>query len=327
MKRAVVIGKFLPPHRGHKLLIDTASAEADDVTVIVCHRAGQEIPGEVRAAWLRRIHPRANVIVVPDHLDPDDSAAWAEFTTSVLGWRPDVVFTSEAYGEEYARLMGSAHRLVDLARSRVPVSATRIREGPLASWEFLEPCVRAHFALRIVAVGAESTGTTTIARALAEHYRTPWVPEYGRMYYEGRQPSAEPWRTDEFVHIAMMQNLIEDQLAETANRILVCDTDSFATSVWHERYMGVWADDVEACSSGRRVDLYLLTGDDVPFVQDGTRDGESVRDWMHRRFSDLLSTRHVPVVELRGSHEERMARAVAACDTLLAANGVTDAAM
>ena len=55
---------------------------------------------------------------------------------------------------------------------------------------------------RVVIIGAESTGKTTLARALAEHYKTPWVPEFGRFYTEARQPSWAPWRSDEFTLIA-----------------------------------------------------------------------------------------------------------------------------
>src|SRR5260221_382272 len=80
-----------------------------------------------------------------------------------------------------------------------------------------------------------------------------------------------PSRSEEFVHIARVQQSLEDELAGIANRILICDTNAFATCFWHERYMGFWSDEVEALSRGR-CDLYLLTGDEIPFVQDGVRD-------------------------------------------------------
>src|SRR5215510_999704 len=109
---------------------------------------------------------------------------------------------------------------------------------------------------RVVIIGSESSGTTTLARALAEHYRTVWVPEYGRTYSEGRVHSSEPWRSDEFIHIAMEQVRMEDALATLANRVLVCDTDAFATSIWHERYMGTPSEEVKAIATSRKYDLY-----------------------------------------------------------------------
>jgi NadR type nicotinamide-nucleotide adenylyltransferase len=132
MTLGVVIGKFYPPHRGHHFLINTAISQVDELTVIVCDKQGQSIPGETRAQWLREVHPDAYVIVVPDVLTEDDSEAWARYTVKVLGRAPDVVFTSEDYGTAYAQFMGSQHVLVDRKRSKVPVSATLIRSDPQA---------------------------------------------------------------------------------------------------------------------------------------------------------------------------------------------------
>src|SRR5262245_15483730 len=74
--RSVVIGKFYPPHRGHKHLIDTASAQSRRVTVIVCERPTDTIPGEIREAWLREIHPAAEVMLIDDRYDENDTAVW-----------------------------------------------------------------------------------------------------------------------------------------------------------------------------------------------------------------------------------------------------------
>ena len=199
----VVIGKFYPPHNGHTYLIDVARTHVDHLTVIVCDRAGQTIPGQVRAAWLRDLHPDVEVICVDDVYPPDDSRLWAELTIRWLGYAPDAVFTSEDYGDAYARFMGSVHVLVDRTRATVPRSGTDVRADPLACWEYLAPCVRAHFCKRVCVVGAESSGTTTLAAALAAHYNTVWVPEYGRAYYEAkiRRPDAGAWRSEEFVRM------------------------------------------------------------------------------------------------------------------------------
>lgn len=308
--RGLVIGKFLPPHKGHHYLIDTALAASQHVDVLVCDRNGQPYPAELRAAWLRERHPRAHVRVIPDIGDDDNSERWAQYTKAILGYTPDAVFTSEDYGDPYAHFLGCRHVLVDKARSRVPISGTIVRRDPLAAWDFLEPCVRAHFAKRIVLVGAESTGKTTLARDLAKALGTTWVPEYGRLYAEGKQHSGDAWRTEEFVTIAKEQNRVEDHLARTANRILVCDTNAFATSVWHERYMGTRSQEVEALTRDRRYDLWLVSGDEIPFEQDGTRDGEHIRHWMHNRFIKRLNDIGAEYVVLNGTREERLRRAL-----------------
>jgi HTH-type transcriptional regulator, transcriptional repressor of NAD biosynthesis genes len=170
---------------------------------------------------------------------------------------------------------------------------------------------------RVVIIGSESSGTTTLARALAEHYRTVWVPEYGRTYSEGRVHSGHPWRSDEFTFIAPEHVRMEDALAMLANKVLICDTDAFATSVWHERYMGMPSDDVQAIAATRTYDLYVVTDASIPFVGDDIRDGESFRQWMQRRFIEELSKGSTPMIVVTGPHEQRFAAALKRIDQIL----------
>ncbi|HET6178235.1 MAG TPA: AAA family ATPase [Candidatus Sulfotelmatobacter sp.] len=322
MIRGLVIGKFYPPHRGHKFLIDTALAQGDHLDVLVCSRAGQTIPGELRAHWLREIHPQASVQTIDDPGETTTPNSGPTTRCEILGRAPNIVFTSEDYGEHYARFLGCRHVMVDRDRAQVPVSASAIRSAPLRHWEFLEPCVRAHFAKRVSVVGAESTGTTTLARDLAEHYQTVWVPEYGREYCENMQAAGidlwtYQWSSKEFTEIARKQQATEDQLAREANRVLICDTDVLATGIWHERYMNANSPEVDAIAESRRHDLYLLTDCDLPFVQHGLRDGESVRQWMTRRFEQVLTERGLPWVKICGLGEQRLAAALCGVDKLL----------
>ena len=144
---------------------------------------------------------------------------------------------------------------------------------------------QAWFVTRVVVLGAESTGTTTLCQDLSVHYGCPWVPEYGRTYCE-RRPGPIRWRPADFIHIAAGQLTDEDAAARTSGPLLICDTDALATSVWHERYLGHRSAAVERLAADRRYALHILTADDIPFVQDGTRDGEHIRGW------DGLVTHH-----------------------------------
>ena len=319
VSRGLVIGKFYPPHRGHKFLIDTARAHVDDLTVLVCDKGTETIPTVRRVAWLREIHPDVVVRVIPDTVADDDSPGWARYTREFLGYPPDVVFTSEDYGDPYAHFLGCRHILVDKARTHVPCSGRTIRAAPLSHLEWLEPCVRAYFVKRIAVVGAESSGTTTLAGALAAHFHTLWVPEYGRAYAEEKmgRPGALPWRSEEFVHIAQRQCALEDAAARQADRVLICDTPAFATSLWHERYLGALSPEVEAVAAPYRYDLYLLTDVDIPFVQDGTRDGEHIRHGMHRRFVEWLTGHGLPFTTLSGPLGDRLQTATRLVDALL----------
>ncbi len=323
MSLGFLVGKFYPPHRGHKHLITEARAQVDRLVVMLAHHPSQTIPWEVRAAWLEEIHPDCEIHLVADELE-DDSRRWADFTKRHLGRAPDVVFSSEDYGPEFARLMGARHVMVDRQRLIVPISGSRIRAAPLDHLEFLEPCVRAYFVKRVVVIGAESTGKTTLARRLAERFDTVWVPEFGREHWErkiaGLKVTDPPpsWSSDEFVEIATEQQRRENAAARVANRVLFCDTNAFATGTWNERYHSTRDLRVDAIGARDKADLYLLTAPDVPFVQDGLRDGEHIREWMDRRFADQLAHGAVPVVRLEGAYEERFKAAVAAVERLLA---------
>ena len=313
----LVIGKFYPPHRGHKLLIDEAVAHSERSVVIVCGKPTDTIPGELRGRWLQEIHPTAQVMVIDDRYDENDSLVWAENTLRWLGRAPDAVFTSEDYGDRYSELMGSKHIAVDKARGRVPISGTAIRNDPYANWDCIAPPVRSWFAKRVCVVGAESTGTTTLAHALAEIFQTNWVEEYGREYsVEKLARNEAEWNTEEFAMIANEQTRREDAAARHANRILICDTNAFATVLWHRRYMGNHCAVVEEIARHGKCDLYLLTGDEIPFVQDGLRDGEHIRQEMHRWFEAALAGQSVPWKILRGSHEERLREAIRATSAL-----------
>jgi len=319
IKKGLVIGKFLPPHKGHNYLIEFGLKNCTELTVVVCHLDGQPIHGEIRATWLREIHPTAKVIVVNDIQKDDDSLAWANYTKEFLGYTPDVVFTSEDYGKTFCHHLKCKHVMVDKARITVPISGTKVRENPLKQWDFIHHCVRAHYAKRVCIIGAESTGTTTLAKELAQYYKTNWVPEYGRIYSEGKLATGEyNWTSDEFEHIAEIQNLTENKLARSCNKILFCDTDSFATHVWHNRYMNFYSDKVKAHSEGRNYDLYIVTLNDIPFVQDGTRDGEHIRNEMHLEFIKQLKKENKHFIIVKGKHWQRFKKAIRHCDKLLA---------
>ena len=101
-KRGLIVGKFYPPHRGHKYLIDAGRAQVDHLSVIVCQKPHEQPPGKLRAAWLRAIHPDVNVLLIDDVYDEQDSKIWAENSIRWLGFVPDVVFTSVDYGDRFA---------------------------------------------------------------------------------------------------------------------------------------------------------------------------------------------------------------------------------
>ncbi|MFD9012489.1 AAA family ATPase [Streptomyces sp. NPDC059552] len=339
----LVLGKFYPPHAGHHHLVRTAQDQCERLTVLVCAASVESVPLADRVAWMREAHPGAEVVGAVDDIPVDlhDPAIWeahmAVFRSAVPG-RVDAVFTSEEYGSELARRFGAAEVLVDRERTLFPVSGTAVRQDPVGSWDFLGPAVRAALTRRVVVLGAESTGTTTLSRALADHYRrrggvwarTGWVAEYGRRYSEEKLAAARAadpaaswadvsFTSEEFPVIARRQDADEERAARLGSPVLFCDTDSFATGIWHERYMDGRNTEVERIADRTRRDLYLLTDHaDVPFEDDGLRDGEHLRPWMTERFRAELERTGRRYLVVRGDRAVRLEAAVRAVDGLLA---------
>ena len=347
MSHGLVIGKFYPPHAGHHLLVRAAAAACARVTVIAMAATRESIPLAQRVDWLREAHALESNVTVTGIMDdvPIDYADPAIWTQHVALMRlalariaaPPVtaVFTSEPYGAELARRFDAIAVAVDPGRRLAPVSSTLVRSDPAAHWEYLSAPVREALALRVVVLGAESSGTTTLSRALAERRRAGWVPEYGRAYtaqkWAGARAIAQlagkpppgmhelEWRTAEFVHIASEQLALENRAAREGGPLVVCDTDAFATAIWHERYIGAPSPEVHAIADGVPHALYLVTDHrDVPFEQDGLRDGESLRPWMTGRFLDALAASGRAHRLLSGTHQQRLAAAEAEVTRVLA---------
>ena len=264
----------------------------------------------------------------------------AVFSAALGGERPTAVVSSEPYGAELARRFGAVCLNLDLGRGLVAISGTRVRADPVAHWSLLAEPVRGGLAKRVVVVGAESTGTTTLARDLTAalraregHGETRWVPEHGRQFTVEALAHARleaqlaglptpgmaelPWPTPAFEVIAAEQNRLEDAAARLGGPVLVCDTDAWTTGLWHERYRGARSPEVDA--RARHHPLYLLTdATDVPFEQDGVRDGEQIRTWIQARLVEDLTSTGRRWLTASGTRAERVAAALAGVDALLA---------
>jgi HTH-type transcriptional regulator, transcriptional repressor of NAD biosynthesis genes len=169
---------------------------------------------------------------------------------------------------------------------------------------------------RVCLLGAESTGKTTLASALAEAYETVWNPEYGRVYTEIGRSRDTPWTSEEFAHIARVHCWYEDFLARFAQRVLFSDTDAFTTAVFHEAYLGRPARGFEELVA-RRYSLYLVCGTDVRWERDAIREFAEARRRHHETYLRHARASGSPWLLLEGTPSERLAAARGAVDALL----------
>ncbi len=275
MRRGLVLGKFSPYHAGHAHLIHTARAQVDELVVLVCSLETEPIPGQARFAWVSASHPDCRVVHVSEEVPqtpdahPDFWPIWTDLIKRYAG-RVDLVFTSEAYGEELAGRVGGQHVCVDPGRLKFPVSGTAIRNDPLAYWEYIPAVVRPSYAHRVALLGAESTGKTTLAQRLSSSFNTTWVPEFGRAYCE-QQRDARELTLDDFDAIARGQIEDEEAAARSANRVLICDTDVRTTATWSDLIRGTRSAWLAREAAVREYSHVILMADDVPWVDDGSR--------------------------------------------------------
>lgn len=160
---------------------------------------------------------------------------------------------------------------------------------------------------RVAILGAESSGKSTLAAALAAHYRTLWVPEYLREFVENEE--RVPDESDQYL-IAQTQMAHEDAAAAQASRFVFCDTTPLMTAVYSRWYWG--RVDAQLALLERRHDyaFTLVTALDTPWEADGLqRDSEEVRQKIHEQVESTLHQRDIPYLLVRGSLQQRVLQA------------------
>lgn len=176
--------------------------------------------------------------------------------------------------------------------------------------------------LRVVLYGPESTGKTTLAKALADHYQTSWVPEFARSYLQEKWDKQQAVCTlADLPIIAQGQLAAENTAIAQANRLIFCDTNILVTKVWSETHFeGYCAPELNTILAQTHYDLYLLTSIDVPWEKDDLRDRPNDREQMFIYFKKQLEAYNFPFLVLEGSLEERIQKAVNTIDQLLDIN-------
>jgi nicotinamide riboside kinase len=168
--------------------------------------------------------------------------------------------------------------------------------------------------IKIVVIGPESTGKTTLARQLAEYYQTVWVKEYAREFIENLD---RDYMESDLLTIAKGQIRAEEKLLAKAENILICDTDLIVVQIWAEVKYGRCANWILEQVEQRDYDLYLLCGTDIPWEFDAQREHPAFRDELHTIYLKTLKKYHKPYVKLVGNKAIRFNHAIEHIDRLL----------
>jgi len=168
--------------------------------------------------------------------------------------------------------------------------------------------------LKIAITGPESTGKSTLTRALAQHYQTVWVEEYARQYLDrlGR-----PYVASDLLTIAHGQILNEQKSHEKARGFLFCDTEPIVLKIWSQHKYGHVADEILEICRTTSYHHYLLMDIDLPWEYDPQREHPHEREFFFTWFERELLASGASYSIISGKENERLKTAISVIDSLL----------
>jgi len=176
---------------------------------------------------------------------------------------------------------------------------------------------------KIVVIGPESTGKSTLCEQLAQHYNTRWCPEYAREYLLKK---GKKYDYDSLLTIAKGQVDLEEKYIHMASQqpsnnhqLLFIDTDMYVMKVWCEFVFSECHQYILDQIAQRKYDLYLLCNTDLPWVKDELREYPDLktRQKLFYIYKELLIHQSAPWVEIGGDYDERLQKAIISVDDLL----------
>jgi HTH-type transcriptional repressor of NAD biosynthesis genes len=324
MTTAWVLLTAMPPTVGHLALVDFARHCADRVRVVLCTQPDE--PFVVERAHAVRVALSEWPTVSMHHLhatlpqNPSEAAdfwpMWRDILTSLGLAADDIIVASESYGHRLAEVTGTTYLPFDPDRVVVSSRATSVRMDPIAFFDTVLPDFQPILRTTITVFGSESTGKTTLSRALAERLGGYWLPEWARPYLE---QLPDPTVTDERMHAVWRgQRALQRVGGDLRGRpFVIQDTDLVSTvgywQHWNPTQMPeALVDDARALRS----DLYLVLSSTIPFERDPLRYGGDQRETDDAYWVTLLENLGLTygVIangdrEVRLEHAEHAARA------------------
>ena len=173
--------------------------------------------------------------------------------------------------------------------------------------------------LIVCLTGSESTGKTTLATALANHYNAPLVPEAARCQLT---PNC-PYGPEEVLAIAREQVRLEREALSGSPQLVVCDTDLLVIQIWWQVKFGALPEELATALAGRSARAYLLTRPDIPWAPDPLRESGGERSGLHRRYQRALADGPHPYLEVGGPPSDRLATARRKIDRWLVRSALT----
>ena len=183
---------------------------------------------------------------------------------------------------------------------------------------------------KVVTIGPESTGKSSLCEQLAKHYNTLWCPEYAREYltihgmnytYEdlltiakGQVELEEKYESE----VRSRESGVNSQLTTHDSRLFI-DTDMYVMKVWCEFVFGPCHQFILDQIAKRKYDLYLLCNIDLPWTHDQLREypDPGPRQQLYGIYKNIMQNQSTPWIEIGGNYQERIQTAIKAVDDLV----------
>ncbi|MDO5558978.1 MAG: AAA family ATPase [Oscillospiraceae bacterium] len=325
-------GSFNPLHLGHIRCIIEAANQCRILIIVLSHGTNRnEIDVRVRYRWLYTLTkhlPNIRLFVMSDDAGTKSAYTedyWEEDAAKVkkfAGEKIDAVFCGSDYDENsfWGKCYPDAQLIII---QRNGISSTQIRNDIYAHWDWIPQTVRPYFVKKVLLIGGESTGKSTLSINLAEYYNTNYLEEVGRDISE-RSGTDTMMLPGDFTDILLEHKMREKQAAALSNKILFEDTDCLITLFFLGFLEGKDkernADLAAAISQLNSYDLILFLEPDVEFVQDGDRSEIIAAD--RSKYSEEIKAIYrkydFKFQTVSGSYQERFLKATELVDKMIA---------
>lgn len=317
MVKAFLFGKFLPFHKGHEAMINFALTKCDFVTILICCSDKENIPAKTRKEWIEKtFNKEENINVKICNYIESEFPNTSETSQSVSKiWSKkfkelfpdyDLVITSEEYGNYVASFMGIKHIAFDISRTLFPISASAFQKDIFTNWNFIPNSVKPYFVIKVVVLGTESTGKSTLVESLAEHFNCNSVKETGRDLIENSNSFIF-----ENLHLVATEhaNRINNAILGKSPLIII-DTDIHITKSYAKFIFDKTLEVDTKIYNSNKAELYLYLNNDVNYVQDGTRLSEINRNLLDISHRKILKQHKIDIIEITGDWNQRYEKAL-----------------
>ena len=322
-------GSFDPLHIGHIHDIIKAAAMCEELYVVISWCEGRESTSkELRYRWIlnsTRHLPNIKLILIEDTAvskeEYNTDYYWEKGACDIknaIGKPIDAVFCGDDYKgtNRFESLYCPQSEVIYFARKEVPVSSTEIREWASGNWDYIPDVCKAYYARKVLVLGSESTGKSTLVQNLAQAYNTNFVAEVGRdtCDYAGGE---ELMLAEDLYENLLRQKINVMDAAGHSNRILFVDTDAL-TTLFYANFLLTDETEVNRCTKLAEAihgitewDLVLFLEPTVAFVQDGTRNERIAedREKYSRQIKALLEKYQVAYSCIDGDYCDRFVKA------------------